>query len=142
MSINYEDIPKRISKEEAIARIKKGLGVSDEEAEEIYAYDQEVEHSPQAEFDLPPEKELVARKMAHTGTRERKAPTTYKLEARKRKPNATKGAIIAALVEYLTTTESFAAESVEAANPERMIKFSSGGENFELTLIQKRKPKA
>lgn len=80
--------------------------------------------------------------MAHTGTRERKAPTVYNLQPRKRAENKGKAAIIAALVEFLQSTDAFTAESVEAANPERLIKFSSGGENFELTLTQKRKPKA
>lgn len=117
------------------------MKVSDAEAEEIYQYDQMVEHDTTTGV-LEPEKELYARKMSHTGTRERKAPTVYDLKPRKRAENKGKAAIIAALVEFIQSTDTFTAENVEATNAERLIKFTSGGENFELTLTQKRKPKA
>lgn len=139
-----KDLPRRDPpKEEYIERIMAGLHCDRAEAEEVYLYDKLLDPGERTEFDLPPEKEAVAQKMTHSGVREPKKPFVPKLETRKRKPNATKGAIIAALVEFLNNTEAFTAENVTAeGNGERLIKFGSGGENFELVLTQKRKPKA
>lgn len=144
----YNELPKNIPKEEYIERIMAGLGCDRAEAEDVYKYDMELEDGRRAEFDLTPDKEAIAKKMAHTGTRERKQddpkkPFVPKLDTRKRKPNATKGTIIAALAKFLQETEDFCAEEVSIeGNGERMIKFGSGGERFELVLTQKRKPKA
>ena len=42
----------------------------------------------------------------------------------------------------LKASEETAYENVEITNAERMIAFSIGDEKYEITLIQKRKPKA
>ena len=60
---------------------------------------------------------------------------------RPRKPNATKGGIIAGLFKYLSENADFEVSDIEMTNKERTIMFSSAGERFELTLIQKRKKK-
>lgn len=90
-------------------------------------------------FDLPPEKAAVAKKYTHTGTR--KGPVAYKFTKRERKPNATKGGIIAELSKFLAENSEFSVENVEILNKERQIAFQIGEDKFELTLVQKRKPK-
>lgn len=130
---------KEQKKEQAIERIVSGLKCSREEAEEVYRYDVAVDHDEKTEHDLPPEKLAIARKQAHTGTR--KTPTTYKWGTRQRKPNATKGGLIEELSEFLKEHSSFETKDVEVTNIERQIKFAIGSDVFELTLVQKRKPK-
>ena len=98
------------------------------------AYDKAVEADKKTEYDLPPEKAKIAQKFAHAGTR--KQPT-----ARQRKPNATKGGIIAELAEFLEKNSQFSIADLSITNKERQIAFSIGGDSFELTLVQKRKPK-
>ena len=130
-----------MSKEsEQLTRLMSNLGISEQEAHEVMAYDKAVEKGESTEYDLPPDKLEVARKFAHTGTR--KNPTVYKFTKRERKPNATKAGIIAELFKFLTENSDFATESVTILNKERMIGFKIGEESYELTLVQKRKPKS
>lgn len=116
-----------------------GLKCDRAEAEQVYEYDKAVDHDEKTEFDLPPDKLKIAQKQAHTGTR--KTPTAYKFTKRERKPNATKGGLITELAKFLTESSEFSTENVEITNKERQIAFEIGGEKFELTLVQKRKPK-
>lgn len=116
-----------------------GLKCDRAEAEQVYEYDRAVDHDEKTEFDLPPDKLKIAQKQAHTGTR--RTPTAYKFTKRERKPNATKGGLIAELAKFLTESSEFSTENVEITNKERQIAFEIGGEKFELTLVQKRKPK-
>lgn len=129
----------RESKETAIQRIMDGLKCDRAEAEQVYEYDKAVDHDEKTEFDLPPDKLKIAQKQAHTGTR--KTPTAFKFTKRERKPNATKGGLIAELAQFLSENSGFAVENLEITNKERQIAFEIGGEKFELTLVQKRKPK-
>lgn len=122
---------------EAIKRIQNGLKCSETEAREVYAYDRAVDRDEKTEFDLTPEQQKNVSKL----TRADRKPTVYNLNKRERKPNATKGAIIAALAAWLTDGTNFKVEGLEITNKERQVKFSSAGETFELTLVQKRKPK-
>ena len=133
-----KQIAERVTDAQRLERIKK-LGVSDAEALEILAYDKAVERGEKTEYDLPPDKLEIARKYAHTGTR--KAPTAYKFNKRQRKPNATKGGIIAELAEFFKENSQFSVENLQITNKERQIAFDIGGESFELTLVQKRKKK-
>lgn len=126
-------------KEQAITRIMNGLKVDRAEAEEIYAYDNAVDHDEKTEFDATPAQLKVEREMARTGTR--KTPTAYKFTKRERKPNATKGGIIAELAQFLSEMSDFEVKNLEITNKERQIAFEIGEEKFELTLVQKRKPK-
>lgn len=128
----------RESEAEAIKRIQAGLKCSEEEAREVYAYDKAIDRGEKTEFDLSAEQEKASRKWARADRK----PTVYNLNKRERKPNATKGAIIAALAAWLTDGASFEVEGLEVTNAERQVKFSSAGETFELTLVQKRKPKS
>ena len=116
-----------------------GLKCDKEEAERIYDYDKAVDHDEATEFDLPPDKLKIAQKFAHTGTR--KNPPVYKFTKRERKPNATKGGIIAEIAQFLTESSEFSVTNLEITNKERQISFEIGADKFELTLVQKRKPK-
>lgn len=91
------------------------------------------------EYDLPPEKQKVAQKFAHTGTR--KAPTNYKWGKKERKPDATKEGIIAELVELMRNASQFDVQNLEVTNKSRQFKFQIGADTYELTLIRKNKKK-
>lgn len=117
----------------------KALKLSPEEEQALLAYDKAVEKGQPTEFDATPEQLKVEREMTKTGTR--KTPTAYKFTKRERKPNATKGGIIAELADFLSKNSSFLIEKLEILNKERQISFKIGEETFELTLTQKRKPK-
>ena len=116
-----------------------GLGCSEEEARAIHASDIAIEHGEKQDFDLSPDKLKTAQKFAHTGTR--KAPAAYKFTKRERKPNATKAGIIAELAAFLSEKSEFSVENLEITNKERQMAFKIGEDAFELTLVQKRKPK-
>ena len=81
------------------------------------------------------------KKTAENG--EKKGKTAYNLDAtgKKKKENPTKANIIALLATILTENGDFCAENVEITNKERQIAFVVGENAFELTLVQKRKPK-
>lgn len=111
----------------------------EKEAQEILAYDKAVEAGERTQYDLPPDKAKVAQKFAHAGTR--KQPVAYKFTQRQRKPNATKGGVIAELAEFLEKHSNFSVADLQITNKERQIAFKIGEDSFELTLVQKRKPK-
>lgn len=121
-------------------RIMQNLKVSAEEAEAILAYDKEVDRTNGGlEYDLSKEEQKEALKIAHKGQERKKNPTVYKFTQRERKANLPKQEIISKLNYFLN---ELGMENVTITNKERMIAFSANGENYELTLIQKRKPKA
>ena len=125
--------------EEKIQRCMVNLGCSREEAEDIVKWDKVIDQGGRTPFDLDPETEKMAKKMANAT--ERKKPTNYDFSKRERKANPTKGGIIAEIAQFLAENSQFATENVEITNKERMIAFKIGEDNFEITLIQKRKPK-
>ena len=116
-----------------------GLQCTREEAEDVIKWDKVIDQGGRTPYDLDPETEKMAKKMANV--KERKKPTNYDFSKRERKANPTKGGIIAELAQFLTEKSQFATESVEITNKERMIAFKIGEDSFEITLIQKRKPK-
>lgn len=120
-------------------RIMRVLKVSAEEADEILKADKAIDQGKRMEFDLDPETEKMAKKFANT--HERKKPMVLDNKPRARKENATKGGIITELHTFLTENSGFSIENCVITNKERQIAFEIGGEKFELTLIQKRKPK-
>lgn len=115
------------------------LGLTEAEKQELLAYDKAVERGEKTEYDLSPDRVRTAQKYAHTGTR--KAPTVYNFKPRQRKPNATKGGIVAELAEFLEKNSQFNIEDLSITNKERQLAFRIGEDNFELTLVQKRKKK-
>jgi hypothetical protein len=120
------------------------LGFTAEEIKDIIETDDAIDKGQKVYFDLDPEKEKEAKKYTKAGTR--KAPTVYKLDnaegKRSRKENPTKAGIIAELAKFLTETSENACEMVEITNKERQIAFKIGENAYELTLVQKRKPKS
>ena len=124
-------------------RIMRILDVSAEEADEILKADKAIDRGERVSFDLSPEQEKMAKKFANVDTKKRKKPTVYNLDARgkTRKENPTKASIIAELAKFLTENSENACEMVEITNKERQIAFKIGENDYELTLVQKRKPK-
>lgn len=122
----------------------KKLGLSDKEIEELIAADAAIDKGEKMPFDLTAEQAKEAKKYTKAGTK--KAPTVYKLDnengKRSRKENPTKAAIIAELAKFLTENNENACEMVEITNKERQIAFKIGENAYELTLVQKRKPKS
>lgn len=129
----------RETHEEHIQRIMEGLGCSKEEAEDVAKWDKVIDQGGRTPFDLDPETEKMAKKMANVT--ERKRPANYEFSKRERKENPTKSGIIAELAEFLEKNSQFAIENVEITNKERMIAFKCGENCYEVTLIQKRKAK-
>lgn len=120
-----------------IKRIAEGLKISTEEATQIYESDKAIDKGEKQDFDLPPEQVKVGQKYAHAGTR--KTPTIYNFNKRERKANLTKASLVEYLAECLAEFDGI--ENLKIANKERQITFSFANENFDLTLIQKRKKK-
>ena len=124
-------------------RIMSALHCTEAEAEQIMADDKAIDRGEKMPFDLTAEQEKVARKYAKTGTR--KAPTVYKLDneggKRSRKENPTKASIISELARFLEHDSENACVEVTITNKERQIAFKIGENSYELTLVQKRKPK-
>ena len=121
----------------------KRLGMTDAEIADVIASDNAIDKGEKMPFDLTPEQEKEAKKYTKAGTR--KAPTVYKMDntdgKRSRKENPTKAGIIAELAKFLTENSENACEMVEITNKERQIAFKIGENAYELTLVQKRKPK-
>ena len=125
--------------EEQISKIMENLDCSREEAEDVIKWDKVIDQGGRTPFDLDPATEKMAKKMANS--RDRKRPTNYEFTKRERKANPTKGGIISELHKFLVEMSEYATESVEIVNKERQIAFRIGEDAFELTLVQKRKPK-
>lgn len=129
--------------ETQVKRIMQGLKCSRDEAVEIFLADKAIDRGERMEFDLPPELEKEAKKMANVTERKRKAPTVYNFDTskKKRKENPTKAGIIAEIAKFLQEQSENACENVNITNPERQIAFTIGENSYEFTLVQKRKPK-
>ena len=125
---------KKETQKEAIMRI---LGVSSEEADQILADDKEIDRGKKMDWDMSDAEHREAMKNANADEHKKpKEPVK-----RERKANPTKGGIIAGLATFLTENAAFNTQNVQIANPERTVTFQIGDNSFELTLIQKRKPK-
>ena len=122
-------------------KLMRTLGCTEEEALDIIASDKAIDQGKRVEFDLDPEREKMAKKMANVGT---KKPTVYKFDTKdkKRKENPTKAGVIAELAKFLEENSENACENVEITNKERQIAFKIGENDFELTLVQKRAKKS
>ena len=120
--------------EERIKKLMASLKCTREEAIEIIECDKAIDKGERVYFDLDKDAEKQAKKWANVGEKtkktERKAPI--------RKENTTKSGIIAEISAFLTEKGY---EMVEITNKERQIAFKVGENDYELTLVQKRKPK-
>lgn len=126
----------RISDKDRIARYKS-LNLTPMEEKELCEYDKAVDSGKETDFDLTPEQQKVAQFYTRTGTR--KTPTVYNFTKRERKENVTKAGIINELDDFLRHGSNFEVSEVTVTNKERQIAFRIGNDNFELTLVQKRK---
>ena len=122
----------------------KKAGMTDAEIQQVLLDDKAVDRGQIMEWDLPPEEHKKAMKYANSDEKKKKAPTAYNFDTsgKKRKENPTKAGIIAELARFLTENSEYATENVEITNKERQIAFKIGDTGFELTLVQKRKPKS
>ena len=123
--------------EKRIAQAMKSLGISREEAIEMFEYDDSLQDGQRTEYDLTPEQEAIVREM------NRKVDHAKSGKAnRERKPNELKEAIVKELADLLANEAvGQVYEDVEITNPNRMIAFAVNGKHFELTLVEKRAPK-
>lgn len=120
------------------------LGITEEEALELIEEDKRVDRMGAKELtsDLSDEQKKNVKAMTKTGTKTTK-PTVYKFDTtdKKRKENPTKASIIAEIAKFLAENSENACENVEITNKERQIAFKIGENDYEFTLVQKRKPK-
>lgn len=114
------------------------LGLSREEALQTLADDRDIDHGKPKDFDLSPEQMKNAKQYTKVGTRKTSTTSTK----RERKANPTKTLIIAELFKFFSENAEISAENLKILNKERQISFSINSEKYELTLVQKRKPKA
>ncbi len=136
-----ETMSKKEIEQKKINAMKK-LGWSDEEIAEVMACDKAIDQGEKMDFDLSDEQLKEVKKLTKTTS---KKPTVYQLDnkegKRSRKENPTKAGIIAELAQFLQENSENACENVEITNKERQIAFQIGENSYELTLVQKRKPK-
>ena len=120
-------------------KIMRVLGVSSAEADAIIASDKAIDKGIKQDFDLTAEQEKIAKSFARCS--DRKKPIMFDNKPRERKANPTKGAIIAEIAKFLAENSENACENVIITNKERQIAFRIGENDYEFTLVQKRKPK-
>ena len=136
---------KPVLNEKTIAEYMKVNKCDREEAIDLIKYDIAVESDEDTEYDLTPEQEAVVKGMMRK-TDHAKQGDKPKHE---RKPNELKEALIATLADYLENEcefdlngETTYCGAVEVTNKSRMIAFEVNDKRFELTLVEKRPPKA
>ena len=120
--------------ETQVEKLMRLLKCSEDEAKQIIADDKAIDRGERMAFDLSKEEEKQAMKYANTGTRK----TSETKTKRKRKENPTKAGVITEIAKFLAENGY---EMVNVTNAERQIAFKIGENDYELTLVQKRKPK-
>jgi hypothetical protein len=125
-----------MNKEMQILNYMWKLGLSREEAEQLYK-DEEEDNLPE----LTAEQKKVEKAMMRADRKEEKAP-----RKRERKPDNDKRFLIDAFVWALTTDEETNGDNVNAENvvitkSEREIEFDYNGNHYRLTLAKPRKEK-
>ena len=115
--------------EEVISKHKKDLGCTTKQAIELFLFDEGyIDNAEAAELT----EKAKSGKFRIQNKGNRKAPT--------RKPDETKRSLIAFIFTDLAGDPAgLGVENVEITNPERIIAFSIGDDNYELTLSKKRK---
>ena len=130
---------KERKKAEKIKEIMRLLDCTEEEALDVIRTDEIIDKGGRTEYDLPIAEEKAALKIGRID--ERKAKSADNKRGKVRAENPTKSGIIAEIAEFLTEKSQFACENVEITNKERQIAFKIGENAYEITLVQKRKPK-
>ena len=130
---------KPIMNERTIADYMKRNKCSRDEAIDLIKYDIAVESDEDTEYDLTEEQAATVKSMMRKVDH---AKQNGKVK-RERKPNELKEAIIAELADILVNeAQGQVYEDVEILNKNRQIAFAVGDKRFELTLVEKRPPKA
>ena len=123
---------------ELVKHHMKALDIPEVEAIQLVMDDKAVDKGEKL-FELSAEQKKVAKKYAGTGTKKR---TVYKFDtAKKKKENPVKQKIITEIERFLNENSEICAENVQIINAERQIFFQIGSNDYELTLVQKRKAK-
>lgn len=123
---------------ELVKHHMKTLDIPEAEAIQLVMDDKAVDKGEKL-FELSAEQKKVAKKYAATGTKKR---TVYKFDTtKKKKENPIKQKIIAEIERFLNKNSEISAENVQITNAERQIAFKIGENDYELTLVQKRKAK-
>ena len=127
---------KELEYEQTIEKHIKLLGCTREEAIDIIETDKIIDKGGRTQYDLSKEEEKLAMKIS--GVSERKAKSADNKRGKVRAENPTKADLIKFLFESLTEYEC---QNLNILNKERQIAFSVGDNDYELTLVQKRKKK-
>ena len=130
---------KERKKAEKVKEIMRLLDCTEEEALDVIRTDEIIDKGGRTEYDLPIAEEKAALKIGRID--ERKAKSADNKRGKVRAENPTKSGIIAEIAEFLIEKSQFACENVEITNKERQIAFKIGENAYEITLVQKRKPK-
>ena len=118
-----------------IQKLMKTLDISEAEAKEILAYDDDVDKGKKTEFDLTPEQEKDTRKYRQADRK----PTVYDFKTkRERKPDFEKQQIIAEIADFLSEKDDY---DVSIIKKEREISLIIGSNNYSITLTKHRPPK-
>lgn len=131
---------KELEYEQTIQKHMKLLDCTREEAIDIIETDNIIDKGGRTQYDLSEEEEKIAMKIS--GIKDRKAKSENNMRGKVRAENPTKSGIIAEIAEYLTENCGFATENVTIINKERQIAFKIGENDYEFTLVQKRKKKS
>ena len=131
---------KERKKAERVQEIMRLLDCTEEEALDVVETDEIIDKGGRTKYDLTKEQEKIAMKMSAVNERTAKNQAENK-RGKVRAENPTKSGIISNLAEFLTEMSNFLCENVEITNKERQIAFTCGENSYELTLVQKRKPK-
>ena len=136
------------SKEKVIEKNMKILGLTREEAEEVYTYEYNVEHNIPMEDDYTEEERANqkaimkgfggAKKTEKEKAEKKKSKGGVVVKNKERKPNETKRNIMEIITQALKDN---AYENVNLENVERIVSFELENHHFTLTLTQKREPK-
>lgn len=121
------EIPEKI-----ITQHKKDLGCTTKEAIELYLFDEGYISDPTVD-ELTQKAKKNKNNLGAGKGKTRKTPT--------RKPDMVKREIVEYLKNVLESNENIGFENIEVKNIERIIAFSIGDDNYELTLSKKRAPK-
>lgn len=122
--------------DEQIDALVETLGCSIAEAEQILLDDEIINKGGRCDWEPSVEEEKAMRKATKlVADRKKSATGTVK---RERKENTAKRTLVAMLAQALADNGI----NADITNIERMLAFEFEGENYELTLVQKRKGKA
>ena len=126
-----------MNKEEMIAKHMNTLGITREEAIQLIADDEEIDHMTRTS-DIDGDLTAEQRKSAKKARQADRKPTVYKFDTTKRKraKNTGKRFLIDEIKKCL---ENAGADNLEQTNPEREIVFMSEGTKYKIVLSAPRK---